>query len=82
MVVGVLGARVFRAVLRDVPSLTEKLLAGMARRLREADRIAQRRGRAATQALAIVRAGRRRASRAVDLPEGERARRPEAPSAD
>lgn len=39
MVVGVLGARVFRAVLRDVPSLTEKLLAGMARRLREADRV-------------------------------------------
>ena len=39
MVVGVLGARVFKAVLRDVPALTEKLLAGMARRLREADRI-------------------------------------------
>jgi CRP-like cAMP-binding protein len=39
MVVGVLGARVFRAVLRDVPALTEKLLAGMARRLKEADRV-------------------------------------------
>jgi CRP-like cAMP-binding protein len=39
MVVGVLGARVFKAVLRDVPSLTEKLLAGMARRLREADKV-------------------------------------------
>jgi CRP/FNR family transcriptional regulator, cyclic AMP receptor protein len=39
MVLGVLGARVFRAVLRDVPSLTEKLLAGMARRLRDADRV-------------------------------------------
>jgi CRP/FNR family transcriptional regulator, cyclic AMP receptor protein len=39
LVVGVLGARVFRAVLRDVPSLTEKLLAGMARRLRDADRV-------------------------------------------
>jgi hypothetical protein len=37
MVVGVLGARVFRAVLRDVPTMTEKLLAGMARRLRDAD---------------------------------------------
>ncbi len=39
MVVGVLGTRVFRAVLRDVPALTEKLLAGMARRLRDADRV-------------------------------------------
>jgi CRP/FNR family transcriptional regulator, cyclic AMP receptor protein len=39
MVLGVLGSRVFRAVLRDVPSLTEKLLAGMARRLRDADRL-------------------------------------------
>lgn len=39
MVVGVIGTRVFRAVLRDVPALTEKLLAGMARRLREADRV-------------------------------------------
>jgi CRP/FNR family cyclic AMP-dependent transcriptional regulator len=37
MVVGVLGARVFRAVIRDVPTMTEKLLAGMARRLRDAD---------------------------------------------
>ncbi len=39
MVLGVLGARVFRAVLRDVPSMTEKLLAAMARRLRDADRL-------------------------------------------
>jgi CRP-like cAMP-binding protein len=37
MVVGVLGARVFRAVVRDVPALTDKLLRGMARRLREMD---------------------------------------------
>ena len=37
MVVGVMGARVFRAMVRDVPALTEKLLRGMARRLREAD---------------------------------------------
>lgn len=37
MVVGVLGARVFKAVLRDVPTMTERLLAGMARRLRDAD---------------------------------------------
>ena len=40
LVVGVLGARVFRAVIRDVPSLTERLLASMARRLRESDRVA------------------------------------------
>lgn len=38
MVVGVLGARVFRAIIRDVPSMTEHLLAGMARRLRDADK--------------------------------------------
>ncbi len=37
MTVGVIGARVFRAMVRDVPALTEKLLRGMARRLREAD---------------------------------------------
>ena len=37
MIVGVIGARVFRAMVRDVPALTEKLLRGMARRLREAD---------------------------------------------
>jgi CRP/FNR family transcriptional regulator, cyclic AMP receptor protein len=49
MVVGVLGARVFKAVLRDVPTMTERLLAGMARRLRDADStlndIAARNGR-------------------------------------
>jgi len=37
MTVAVMGARVFRAVLRDLPTLTDKLLKGMARRLREAD---------------------------------------------
>jgi CRP/FNR family cyclic AMP-dependent transcriptional regulator len=37
MTVGVIGARVFRAMVRDVPALTEKLLRGMARRLRDAD---------------------------------------------
>ncbi|HEX3604776.1 MAG TPA: cyclic nucleotide-binding domain-containing protein [Candidatus Dormibacteraeota bacterium] len=37
LTVGVIGARVFRAMVRDVPALTEKLLRGMARRLREAD---------------------------------------------
>lgn len=37
MVVGVLGGRVFKAVLRDVPRFSEKLLAGLARRLRETD---------------------------------------------
>jgi CRP-like cAMP-binding protein len=35
--VGVLGARVFRAIVRDVPAMSEKLLRGMAQRLREAD---------------------------------------------
>ena len=34
---GVIDVRVFRAMIRDVPSMSEKLLAGMARRLREAD---------------------------------------------
>jgi CRP-like cAMP-binding protein len=37
LTVGVLGARVFRAIVRDVPALSEKLLRGMAKRLREAD---------------------------------------------
>jgi CRP-like cAMP-binding protein len=32
-----LDVRVFRALLRDVPAMSEKLLAGLARRLREAD---------------------------------------------
>jgi CRP/FNR family cyclic AMP-dependent transcriptional regulator len=38
LTLGVLGARVFRAILRDVPAMTEKLLRGMAQRLRDADR--------------------------------------------
>jgi len=37
LTLGVLGARVFRAILRDVPSMSERLLRGMAQRLREAD---------------------------------------------
>jgi CRP/FNR family cyclic AMP-dependent transcriptional regulator len=37
LTVGVLGARMFRAIVRDVPSMSEKLLRGMAQRLREAD---------------------------------------------
>jgi len=37
LTVGVLGARVFRAIVRDVPAMSEKLLRGMAQRLREAD---------------------------------------------
>jgi CRP/FNR family cyclic AMP-dependent transcriptional regulator len=37
LTLGVLGARVFRAIVRDVPAMSEKLLRGMARRLREAD---------------------------------------------
>ena len=37
LTLGVLGARVFRAILRDVPNLSERLLRGMAQRLREAD---------------------------------------------
>lgn len=32
------SARVFRTLLREVPAMNEKLLTGMARRLREADR--------------------------------------------
>jgi CRP/FNR family transcriptional regulator, cyclic AMP receptor protein len=34
---GVLPARVFRAIIRDVPAMNEKLLRALARRLREAD---------------------------------------------
>jgi len=37
LTVGVLGARVFRAIVTDVPAMSEKLLRGMAKRLREAD---------------------------------------------
>ena len=36
-VVAVIDARVFRALVRDVPAMSEKLLAGLARRLRDAD---------------------------------------------
>lgn len=35
--VAVIDARVFRALVRDVPAMSEKLMAGLARRLREAD---------------------------------------------
>jgi CRP/FNR family transcriptional regulator, cyclic AMP receptor protein len=34
----VIDARLFRALLRDVPAMSEKLLAGLARRLRESDK--------------------------------------------
>jgi CRP/FNR family transcriptional regulator, cyclic AMP receptor protein len=34
LTVGVLGARVFRAIVREVPAMSEKLLRGMAQRLR------------------------------------------------
>jgi CRP/FNR family transcriptional regulator, cyclic AMP receptor protein len=37
LTLGVLGARVFRAIVRDVPAMSDKLLRGMAQRLREAD---------------------------------------------
>lgn len=37
LTVGVIGARVFRAMLRDVPAMNERLMRGLARRLREAD---------------------------------------------
>jgi CRP-like cAMP-binding protein len=37
LTVGVLGARVFRAIVLEVPAMSEKLLRGMAKRLREAD---------------------------------------------
>lgn len=35
--VAAISARVFRTLLRDVPAMNEKLLTGMARRLRDAD---------------------------------------------
>lgn len=38
VVVGLLGARVFRSIVRDVPDLTDKLLRAMARQLRDARR--------------------------------------------
>jgi CRP/FNR family transcriptional regulator, cyclic AMP receptor protein len=38
MTVGVVDARTFAAIIRDVPALTGKLLAALARRLRERDR--------------------------------------------
>lgn len=38
MTVGVVDARTFAAILRDVPALTGKLLAALARRLRARDR--------------------------------------------
>lgn len=38
MTVGVLDARTFAAIVRDVPALSGKLLAALARRLRERDR--------------------------------------------
>jgi CRP/FNR family transcriptional regulator, cyclic AMP receptor protein len=38
MTVGVVDARTFAAIVRDVPALTGKLLAALARRLRERDR--------------------------------------------
>jgi len=38
MTVGVVDARTFAAIVRDVPPLTGKLLAAMARRLRARDR--------------------------------------------
>jgi CRP-like cAMP-binding protein len=37
LALGVIGARAFRAVVRDVPNLNDKLLRGLIRRLREAD---------------------------------------------
>ena len=38
LTVGVIDARTFAAIVRDVPALTGKLLAALARRLRERDR--------------------------------------------
>ncbi|MGA7913212.1 MAG: cyclic nucleotide-binding domain-containing protein [Candidatus Dormiibacterota bacterium] len=38
MTVGVIDARTFAAIVRDVPALTGKLLAALARRLRQRDR--------------------------------------------
>ena len=37
MTVGVIDARIFAAIVRDVPTLTGKLLAALARRLRQRD---------------------------------------------
>ena len=37
LVVGVLGERIFRAILRDVPAFNDKLLRGLVRRLRQYD---------------------------------------------
>jgi hypothetical protein len=37
VVIGVLGARVFNAIVRDVPAMNAKLLRALARRLRELD---------------------------------------------
>lgn len=37
MTLGVLGARPFRSLVRELPALNEKLLRGLVRRLREAD---------------------------------------------
>ena len=37
VVLAAISARVFRTLLREVPAMNEKLLAGLARRLREAD---------------------------------------------
>jgi CRP-like cAMP-binding protein len=37
LTVGVMGERIFRAILRDVPAFNEKLLRGLARRLRQLD---------------------------------------------
>ncbi len=78
MVVGVLGARVFRAVLRDVPSLTEKLLAGMARRLRDADRVLNDLGAQPKSSASRTRAAadgqRRRRPRGAGRTAGSRAR--------
>ena len=38
MEVGVLGTRMFRTLLRELPAISERLLAGLARELREATR--------------------------------------------
>jgi len=38
LTVGVLGAGVFRAIVRDIPSMSDKLLRAMAQRLRDSDR--------------------------------------------
>jgi len=43
MTVGVVDARTFAAIVRDVPALTGKLLAALARRLRERDQEASSR---------------------------------------